>query len=276
MIMLNEISHLAKVHLGTWTTLLLVVASLGASPDALASNRRFAFTYESLVLAPGEAELEPWITVRNGREDYYNRIDTRLELELGVTERLQTALYFNARTVGQDVGTERVASSEVSGVSNEWKLKLTDPVADAVGVALYGELTAGATELETEAKLIVDKQVGAWVVAANLVGELEWELGQDETERETVAEVLVAAGYLITPALLVGLEARSHTAWVAEEGLETSVVHAGPVLSYATQGWWAALTFAPQLARVAGEGDDLLDLEHSERMLARVVVGVEL
>src|SRR5262245_17874991 len=132
---------------------LLVAASLGTTSLASATERHFTYTYESGVLLPGHVELEPWTTFRVGREDYYSAIDNRLELELGLTERLQTSLYWNTSAVAADVADEtgetvREHEFELTGISSEWKLKLTDPVADALGSALYLEGTYGNTEAE--------------------------------------------------------------------------------------------------------------------------------
>jgi hypothetical protein len=41
-------------------------------------------------------------------------------------------------------------------------------VADRAGVALYGELSAGPSEVELEGKLIFDKRVGRFLGALNL------------------------------------------------------------------------------------------------------------
>ena len=59
-------------------------------------------------------------------------------------------------------------------MSSEWKLKLSDPVADRAGVALYAELSAGPSEVELEGKLIFDKRAGRFLGALNLAAEHEW------------------------------------------------------------------------------------------------------
>ncbi|HEX6764409.1 MAG TPA: hypothetical protein VF103_03005, partial [Polyangiaceae bacterium] len=76
--------------------------ALAVSGRAAATERHFAFTYETGVLGPGEAEIEPWTTFRVGREHYYSRIDNRLEFEFGVVKNLQTSLYWNFERVTAD------------------------------------------------------------------------------------------------------------------------------------------------------------------------------
>ena len=254
--------------------LLLVVA---AAAPAAASGRRFTSTYESLVLAPGQLELEPWTTFRGGREELYLRFDERIELEVGVFENVQMAWYLNAKAVTEAAGPMLKKEFEFAGVSNEWKWKLMDPVADPMGLALYGEWTAAPSEAELEAKVIVDKRFGDLIAALNVVGEVEWELEEaDEVEAELGLEVDAGLAYLITPGLGLGLELVNQTGF-GHEGLEHSVIFAGPTLSWATDRWWAAVSVQPQVVDLARLGTPgLQDVEDHERVSARVLLGIEL
>lgn len=260
-----------------------------AAPVA-ASERHFTYTYESQVLNPGDVELEPWTTLRAGREDFYHRYDLRLELEVGVIENLQTALYWNMSSIAEDVEVEnaddeREVSFEFTGVSSEWKYKLTDSVADALGSALYFEATAAPTEAELEAKLILDKRIGPWLVAFNAVAEYEWEFEEPgETERELVLAPVLGAGYFFAPRFMAGLEVRSHTE-LGDGGseYEHTAFFAGPVAAYAADSWWAALTVLPQIAAIKGddeddadEGQSSLELEEHERIEVRLLLGFHL
>jgi hypothetical protein len=178
-----------------------VAAVLAFTSSARATERHFAFTYETGVLAPGAAEIEPWTTFRVGREHYYSRIDNRLEFEFGLVKNLQTALYWNFERVTADERDPETAalvrSSEftLASISSEWKYKLTDPLADAVGSALYVEASYGPDEAELEGKLLFDKSFGAWLVALNLVAEQEWEFSAQETETEQEYELNLAGEF---------------------------------------------------------------------------------
>lgn len=253
-----------------------ILASVAASP-ASASQRRFTYTYESLVLNPGQIEVEPWTTFRGGREDLYLRFDERVELEIGLFENVQVAWYLNAKAVTAASGGALTKELEFGGVSNEWKWKLLDPVADAVGLALYGEWTAAPSEAELEAKVIVDKRFGDMIVALNAVGEVEWELESvDEVATEYVLELDAGLAYLITPSFGLGLELVNHNVLTAE-GLEHSVVMAGPALSWSEEQWWAALSVLPQVVDLAALGtEQLQDLEHAERIQVRLLLGFHL
>lgn len=253
-----------------------VTALLGSSPAA-ASERRFTYTYESLVLNPGQVEVEPWTTFRGGRDGLYLRFDERIELEIGVFENVQMAWYLNATAKTSTVGSAIKEEFSFGGISNEWKWKLMDPVADPVGLALYGEWTAAPHEAELEAKIIVDKSFGDLIAAANVVGEVEWELeSADEVATELALVLNAGLAYRITPAFALGMELQSHNEFTGE-GMEHAVVSAGPALSFASERWWLALTVMPQIVDLSALGTDTLqDHEDHERIQTRLLLGLHL
>ena len=237
---------------------------LAVAENAQANERHFGYTYETAVLPPDARELELWTTARVGRQSYYSRFDHRLELEAGVIPDLQTAFYINftGLTAKNEAG-KRVSSFAYKGVSSEWKWKISDPVADPVGFGLYGEVGVAPNEYELEAKLLFDKQWGDVLFAFNLVGEAEWELEEDETERKFVVEPVMGLSYLVTPAFGLGLEVRNQNE-IEEGELEHSTLNAGPVLAFTLEGWWATLTILPQITDLKqGEVDDVSH-EHAE------------
>jgi hypothetical protein len=257
-----------------------VLACLSFAAPALATDRRFAFTYETGVLGPGQAEIEPWTTFRLGREHYYSRIDQRLEFEIGLVKNLQTALYWNFVRISADerdpVTGELVRVSEftLASISSEWKYKLSDPLADTIGSALYFEGSYGPDEAELEAKVLFDKQYGDFLAALNLVGEQEWEFSAGETESEQKLALNLAGGYFVTDELVFGAEIESSTL-IEEGGVEASVIYAGPSLAYASGRYWATVGVTPQVfAPKADEGR--LDLEHNEYVRARILLGFHL
>ncbi len=263
---------------GIWIPFTLAVAiilSLLPLP-ARATERRFGYVYGSSVLNRGSVEFEPWTTLRLGRADFYRRLDHRLEFEAGVTDRLQMAWYLKWTAKNEQVDTGRSSSFEWTGVSWEWKYKLTDPVADPVGFALYFEPGFGPTEAEVEGKVILDSRRGQWYTAFNAGAEHEWEFAEDETEREVALEADLGIAYYLTPGLSTGIEVRNHNAIPSGEGLESSALFAGPVLSYAAESWWTTITILPQIAALKGETKDGLVLDGHERIEVRVLLGFDL
>jgi hypothetical protein len=248
-----------------------------------ASERHFTYTYETAVLNPGDLEIEPWQTARIGREKYFTRYDLRLEFEYGVVENLQTAIYWNFKSVTKAARDSRGRPTRdtkfsFNGISSEWKYKLLDSVADPIGFGLYFEATAAPTEAELELKLLFDKKIGPWLVAFNAVGEYEWKFeAPGDTVREVILAPVLGAGYLITPHFMAGIEVRNHTEFISGEGFEHSAFFAGPAFSYAQDSWWTALTILPQLAAIKSddhEGEGARDLHDHERIEIRLLLGM--
>jgi hypothetical protein len=263
-----------------------VVVFATQAKDARASQRRFTYTYESLVLNPGEVEIEPWTTFRVGRDDYFARVDHRVEFEMGLTSRLQTAFYLNMHAKTAQADSSLQTEFEWGGISNEWKLKLRDPVADPFGLALYFEWGASTSEVEVEAKVIADKRWDDFLVAFNAVVEPEWEFeveaGTDEVEAEDEInfEFDLAAAYFLNTATSLGIEVRNHNEYIpGDVGYEHSALFAGPVVSYAAETWWATLTVLPQIAKLKGteedEGRNLVLSEH-EKLEVRLLFGLDI
>ncbi|HLP41883.1 MAG TPA: DUF6662 family protein [Fibrobacteria bacterium] len=257
--------------------------ALALAVPALANERHFTYTYETAVLAPGAKEVEVWSTSRIGHDDFYSRLDHRLEFETGITERLQTAFYLNWKNTSTEANGEVASEFAWGGISNEWKWKLMDPVADAFGFALYGEVGYNTDELELEAKTLFDKRLGKVLLAANLVGEAEFEQEPKELEiEEYVFEVDLGAAYQVSPRFSVGLELRNHNEFAKEAGTEEfeyehSALFLGPNLSYATESWWVSFSVLPQLpALMKNEGGSAFVLDEHEYVNSRLLFAFHL
>jgi hypothetical protein len=261
-----------------------ILALLAASAPLFANDRHFAYTYETAVLPPGGREIEVWNTVRAGRGDFYSALDHRLEFEAGIAEGVMSSFYLNW-------GSERSESApgeldtrfQWQGISNEWKWKLADPVADPLGFALYGEASYSPEAFELEAKTLFDKQIARLLLAANLAAEGEFEFESDETELEEIElEANLAASYAVTPRFSVGLELRNHNGISKEGGAEEmeweySALYLGPNLSYATDKWWVTFSVLPQLPALMKEkGGSILVLDEQEKVDARLLFSFHL
>lgn len=259
------------------------------SAHASANERHFTYTYESATLPSGAKELEVWATNRVGRERRYNRFDNRLEFEVGLTDRLQTAFYLNTKAIVQDVEGETETKYEFSGVSSEWKGKLSDSVADALGSALYGEISYGPEELEIEAKVILDKRFGDVLIAANLVGELEIEDIGGANAPELVLQIDLAALYFFSRQVGLGLEIRDDNIFHDAREFEHSTFFVGPVVAWAGEPAWMSLTFLAQVGAVKVEEEEAAapaeekaevtfgpELDDHERVNARLILGFHL
>lgn len=262
------------LHTACAATVLVAALLAGA---ATANERHFAFTYESAVLPPLERELEIWTTPRMGRDTYFLAFDSRVELELGLTDRLMTAFYLNGSAHSRQVGAELERSFEFGGISSEWKYKLFDPVADPLGLALYGEVTWALDEVALELKVILDRRLGPLLLAANLSVEEALALELGGVGRETDIEVDLAAAYFLSEHLTVGLELRNLNQAAPGPGWLYSTLYLGPTLAYSSASWWVALSLQPQLPALRRRAADApLVLDVQERFDARLLFSVHL
>ncbi|HVE85647.1 MAG TPA: DUF6662 family protein [Myxococcales bacterium] len=251
----------------------LAVLAAGAA----GSERKFTFTQETAVLNPGDRELEPWSTFRIGRTEPFTALDQRVEFEVGVLPRLQTAWYLNFTGEVSGTGATFAEGFEFQGISWEWKYKLLDPVADPVGLALYLELSGGPADQEVEGKVLLDKRFGPVLAAFNLVAAHEWESEATGVERELEVETDLAAAWLFDSGLSAGLELRTHSGFPVDSGWESTSVFVGPALSYSSKSWWAALSVMPQVLAFQPAGSPAgLDLTHHEAFHARLIFGWQL
>lgn len=253
--------------------------------NGLANERRFTYTTESSVLPAGAREIELWHTDRRGRGYLYRRIDQRVEYEFGVTDGLMSALYFNVTSRSRDNNGDTPGGSKSSStsfsISNEWKVKLTDRVADPIGTALYGEVTIGTDKEELEAKLILDKQFRRVLIAADMVAEYESTTdvvdGASAADEEFKFKTGTGIAYLFNGGFGAGIEVRNENIFV-KGALAHSSLFAGPVLSYSTETYWATLTFLPQVRSFKGgtTAGSTLDLGEFEKFQTRLLFSFHL
>jgi hypothetical protein len=243
-------------------------------PQALlASERHFGFSYESPVLKEDTRELETYTTYSFGKDLFYSALKERIEFEVGLGGDLQTSLYLTFKQEMADDGSEIVNEFMFDGISSEWKLKLTDNVADAVGIGLYGELKFAPDAFETEVKLIIDKKSDNFIWALNLTAEPEFSFVENTPTAWSIVPSL-GIGYFLSEHFLFGVEAVSENVYDGDPSVNTmSTVSVGPVISYTSKNWWMTLTALPQVANLNAPG---LDLVESQRWQIRLATSFSL
>lgn len=236
---------------------LVVVLLLALVPtlDALAGARRFTYVYETATAAPGTFELENWVTWRTDRDDdsKFDQVDFRHEVEFGITDRLQAAVYI-ADWSYRDGRSVENPGSIYDGSAVELVYNLTNAQTHSLGSAMYGEMKIGEDLLKLESKILLEKQFGRLVVAYNGGIEGEWE-GDDLEERTGEFQQTLGASYEIKPQFLVGGELLHEIEFPEWEQAEDSVVYAGPNFSVRFGSWWATTTFLAQLTDVELEAN---------------------
>jgi len=104
--------------------------------------RHFTYVYEAITSPPGSFDLENWITWRthapNDRD--FDQIDLRHELEFGITDNLQAAIYVADWNYQNAIGSDGFSYSD-SAI--ELIYNLTNPVIDPLGLSIYQEYSFG-------------------------------------------------------------------------------------------------------------------------------------
>lgn len=247
-----------------------------------AQDRVFARTYQSNVLNKGNVDIEIWSTYSIGRLDHFSKLKKRLEFEVGITDRLQTAFYLNMEQSTflskSEFGNSIITSPAEISFSNEWKYKFSDPVANIIGVALYGELTLGSKEIELEAKIILDKCINNHLFALNVVAESEFEYEYESNEKKTELEneknklEFDVAYMLLSKGFGAGIELQNRNKFTEGEWIY-SALYAGPTISFhSSTRWWLILNLMPQLTNLkkTGSGSNL-ELSSNEKFDMRLL-----
>lgn len=234
---------------------LTLAASLLSVEVAKAGARRFTYVYEATTAAPGSVESENWVTWGTSprEERDFNSVDFRNEIEFGVTDHFQIGLYLADWGYREDPAANDHGFSYQSSAI-ELIYNLTNPTTDLLGLALYGEVRGGPEELELESKVILQKNVGRFVLAYNGTLEAKWE-GDRLEERAGEFSQSAGLSYEVSPTWLLGAELLHEIDLPDWSQAADSVVYGGPNVSYRNKTWWATVTPLVQLTDIASEVD---------------------
>lgn len=209
-----------SVQLVVWIGTFLALAA----PCARADEPLFGFTYTTDLLPKGKVELEQWSTTRFHKypAGKFWMQENRTEEEYGFRDNLQLALYqvydstsayhngpFGATTPPEQFSyynpgpDDRFNASKFIGISGEAIYRLWSPYTRPIGIAIYEEPTFGAGFIESESKIILQKNFrdDRMVLAANLTYAPEWrrlkdpDTGEVGINEETDANISLAASY---------------------------------------------------------------------------------
>ena len=233
-------------------SLLLVVL---AATQAFAGARRFTYVYEVTTSPPGDVEVENWVTWTTSKPDDrgFDQVEFRHELEFGITERLQAAVYVADWDYHRGLSAGERGFT-LSGSALELIYNLTNPVSDPIGLAVYQEFQGGYRRFASESKLLAQKNLGRFVVAYNASLEAKWE-GEGLAERAGEFQQSLGLSYEITPRLLFGAEFVHEVAFPDWSDAEPGKFFAGPNVSIRRGTWWATLTALGQVTRAGDEPD---------------------
>ncbi|MEY2572878.1 MAG: hypothetical protein QOJ87_1091 [Verrucomicrobiota bacterium] len=235
-------------------TIALILSFFLALP-AFAGSRRFTYVYEVTTSPPGDVEVENWVTWRTHKPDDrgFDQVDFRHELEFGITENFQAAVYL-ADWNYHDGLSAGERGFTLSGSALELIYNFTNPVADTIGLAAYQEFQTGCRRFESESKLLAQKNFGKFVVAYNATLEAEWE-GEGLEERKGEFQQSLGLSYEVSPRLLFGAEFVHEIAFPDWSEAEPGKFFAGPNISIRHRTCWATVTALAQITRAGDEPD---------------------
>ncbi len=257
---------------------------------SFAQDRVFAYTYQTNVLNKGDFDFEFQNTLSTGKVGEFSpyifgqHLDQRLEFEVGLGKKVQTSFYLNSELFNYADTSSTALNQELkTSFTSEWKWKLSDPVANRIGFALYEEVEFGGNNYESETKLIFDKRWQKDLLAFNIVGKYEIEKEISRVDNITKAEwtsnspVEFNLGYMhfFKPEIGFGLEIRNNNDITKEDGWINSVLFAGLAFHASVGKFFTNITALPQITNlhktVAAPGK--MDYNNYEKLEIRSLVG---
>jgi hypothetical protein len=239
----------------------LTACVLAAAGAARADRRTMIRAYEFQTQPKGNLELELWNDVEAPRSAFSDStVVTRVELEYGLTDRWDAALYHVFAQGGPQA--EQPQPFHLDSWRLETRYRLAEKGEWPIDVMIYGEIERPADfnlPFETEEKLILEKDYGRIAFVANLVGEqhlFRADLGR-------TWEVDLGTRYEFMPQLRAAVEF-----WTTQEYVGPDIsrnYYLGPSLSVATERVWLQLG--------VGFG---LDTSQDQQMFIRSVLGFNL
>jgi hypothetical protein len=203
--------------------------TLGAL-SARADQRSFVRAYDYATQPKGNLEFELWNEIEPPPGDLSAAVvTTRVELEYGLTDHWDLALYHVFEQGGPDHAPLRLDSWRV-----ETRYRLAERGEWPVNVMLYleGERpTALSDPFELEEKLILTRDLGRFGLVLNLVGEQKIFRGAERNW-----EVDLGARYELVPQLRVAAEV--WTIQAVTSGQTKGSWYAGPSVSVASGRVW--------------------------------------
>ncbi len=265
--------------------ILLLAITIISLTAVQAQDRYFGRTYTTNVLTKGAVDLEFWHTSRLGHKDqFFHAQDQRMEIEIGLGKKVQTAFYFNRFQQRFSTTNDGTETKNEIGFSNEWKWRLRNQGKVMPGIAIYTEWgIKGGDEIELETKLILDRWIGKSIFAFNAVTEyekeFEWVNGNILSDKwKLPVEFDLAYMYNLRPAIGVGFEIRNHNDISKRNGWEHSVFFGGPTLNFKGNNWFIIANYLPQWINVhkTDTAPDKKVLDEHERVEARILLGISI
>lgn len=255
-----------------------LAAALLAAVPLRAEESQFTFVYTTDLLPKGHKELEQWLTWRRQKiAGSFDLLEGRTELEYGVTDRLQLAAYaiydwteaFHDGPGGATTPPEQFVydtpdadahyrAARYAGTAVEAIYRILSPYTDGVGLAVYQEPVVGPSFVESESKLILQKNFleDRLVLALNLTYAPEWRWVPREGgapgniwSEETDANADAGVSYRFAPNWSAGFEFLHEREYNSYDfkGLTNCGYYWGPSVHYGGRRFFVTAAFFDQL-----------------------------
>ena len=184
-------------------------AVLGSAP-ASANPRSLPFTYPWETLSKGEAEIEQIVDIAplrvfesagSSKTVVEPRYELQTEVEYGVTDRLELALYFVAKNAPEEAGAG--APLVFDGIKQRLRYRIGKEGQLPVEMSVYFEVAELHDEIELEEKLNLQKRFGNLKLMSNVWVEQSFERGGNV---ELVLHPTAGLTYQLTPNFWLGSE----------------------------------------------------------------------
>lgn len=263
----------------------LALVTLLLAPQLLANPHPLPYSYPYQTLPKGKIEIEEiadLVPVRVSREQADGtrdavmalRYQLQTELEIGVTDRLELALYFAFR----QGATADTPALRFEGMKQRLRYRFAEEGDLPVDIGAYLEVAEFYNEIELEQKLLLSRRFGYLTAVANLWVEQEYYFQTQEWK--LIYNPTVGASYELSPNFMLGLEywARGRfddadaAAADASGDTPTGTRHyLGPtVLLQSGEAWWSTGVYA----RLDHFGDSAVVDDPYGKVWIRTMVGM--
>ncbi len=250
----------------------------GAASAAHAGENLLGYVKGAETMPQGAWEVYQWVTLRSSKDKgHYEAWDSKTEIEYGVTNRFSASAAIKATAIDTSglvidgyLPRDNNVGPKPSGLELSGKYNFLSPALDNFGLTGYFALSYDWVDPHSgQAKDAVHVEVTALMQKYFMEGRLIWlgNVGMESTsaDRHFIAglpegfdwptsaemEIEFTAGtglsYRFAPNWFVGGEVVYQTEFETEIGQERWSVFAGPSIHYGGRGWWATLTWFPQL-----------------------------
>ena len=249
-----------------------------APTAAHADENLFGYISGAETLPKGSGEIYTYNTLRSGKgQGTYRAIDTEIEGEYGVTDRISLSLAANFLTIKANgliidgyLPKAIDKGPRFSGLEAKAKFNVLSPALDDFGLAVITSVEwnrldphSGQDKTEYEAHVVMAAQKyfmqGQMIWAGNLGLKAGYEdrspiagLPEDfdwPTDPEMEIELSAGMGltYRVIPNWFIGGEMQWASEYETEVGNERWSFFAGPTVHYGGKNLWATLTWFPQI-----------------------------